>query len=298
MRFTIQALIAGTWVINSGCGSSSFSGSSASKATPPVKPQEAQAESADAAPSAPGNDVGAAAAPAPLPEVPSVVDLGDCAGKTPALNYNIIMAFDNTGSQAFTDPLNIRGAGGQAFVDQFSTYIAANSKAVVNMNVLSFNAVSNRSAHGWQTLTADHAALIKADIATATANPIGSTAYSPALNDAAALFTEINSKTAGTEARNYLIFLTDGLPNADNPIAINQAVKNVVATDAAIIAVASGDVNFAGEVVVRALGQPATGAKHPDLVGQYYRAASADDLKTVWGSLTAKISSACNAAGT
>jgi len=294
-RLTIQALIAGSWALSTGCGSSSFSGSSGTK--PPVKPVVAAAPSADAVPEAPApaSDVGAAA-PAPAP--PSVVDLNDCAGKAAALNYNIVLAFDNTGSQAFTDPLNIRGFGGQAFVDQFSAYKTANPKAIVNMNVLSFNTVSTRGANGWQTLSPEHAALIKADIGTATANPIGGTAYSPALNDAAALFTDINTKTAGTDSRNYLIFLTDGLPNADNQTAITQAVNNVVATEAAIIAIASGDVNIAGEIAVRGLAQPVSGGKHPDLVGRYYRAALADDLKSVWGALTAKISSGCNASGT
>lgn len=292
-RLTIQALIAGSWALSTGCGSSSFSGSSGTK--PPVKPVAAPAPSADAVPEAPAADVGAAA-PAPAP--PSVVDLNDCAGKAAALNYNIVLAFDNTGSQALTDPLNLREFGGRAFVDQFLTYKTVNTKAIVNMNVLSFNTVSTRSANGWLTLSPEHVDLIKGDISTATAKPFGSTAYSPALNDAAALFAEINTKTAGTDARNYLIFLTDGLPNADNQTAITQAVSNVVATEAAIIAIASGDVNIAGEIAVRGLAQPVSGGKHPDLVGRYYRAALAEDLKSVWGSLTAQISSGCNASGT
>ena len=331
---TIQGMVLTAWVLSAGCSSSNFAGSSPAKSLVPVAgaPQpgeglptglpaaggdqsiDSKSGSGGGGPGGGGPVGGGPVGGAPVGGAPvgssnpslgngpgtggKITDSGDCTSST-SLNYNIVFAFDNTGSQIDTDPTNVRGTGGQAFVDQFLAYVQANPKAKVNMNVLSFNTVSIRSADGWLALSPDHAALIKADITTATANPNGNTSYTPVLSDAAALLSDINRQTAGTKARNYLIFLTDGLPNKDRDEAIRKAAASVVSQQAAIIAIASGpDVPADGEAVVRALALPTIGTTYPDLVGQYYRAATPDDLKSVWSSLSTKIGSACNGSGT
>lgn len=317
---TIQGMLLTAWVLSAGCSSSNFAGNSAAKSSGPIAGAPGTGDGLPTGLPAGGDDHsndsnnGAGGPGGPGGGGPGgsnnglgngsgsagkITNIGDCSSSTSSLNYNIVFAFDNTGSQKDTDPTNVRGTGGQAFVDQFLAYVQANPKAKVNMNVLSFNTVSIRSVDGWLALSPDHAAQIKADIATATTNPNGNTSYSPALNDAAALLSDINLQTAGTKARNYLIFLTDGLPNADRADTIQKAAASVVSQGAAIIAIASGpDVPSKGESAVRALALPTIGTTYPDLVGQYYRAATPDDLKSVWSSLSTKIGSACNGSGT
>ena len=316
---TIQGMLLTAWVLSAGCSSSNFAGNSAAKSSVPVAgapgtgdglptglPAGGGDHSNDSNNGAGGGTGGTSGPGSGLNpglgngsgSAGKITNTGDCSSSNSSLNYNIVFAFDNTGSQKDTDPTNVRGTGGQAFVDQFLAYVQANPKAKVNMNVLSFNTVSIRSVDGWLALSPDHAALIKADIATATTDPNGNTSYSPVLNDAASLLSDINLQTAGTKARNYLIFLTDGLPNTDRADAIQRAAASVVSQDAAIIAIASGpDVPRNGEAVVRALALPTIGAVYPDLVGQYYRAATPDDLKSVWSSLSTKIT-VCNSSGT
>lgn len=226
-------------------------------------------------------------------------------------NYNLVIILDNSGSQLQNDPQNVRGQGASLFVDQFAEYAKKFPKASVNMAVLSFNTQNKRMPNGWVKLSADGASRVKSDIAQASAQPGGGTAYSPSLKDASALFSELGGASSGDRVRNYVIFLTDGLPNAmagaginpniffpgglgglgpmgaekmeDIPAAVDVLVNN---HRAAVISIASGrTIPAEGEHVCQSLAKPTAGSH----AGKYYRASNADDLKNVWEKLLAEI---------
>ena len=129
-------------------------------------------------------------------------------------DYNILLVFDNTGSQNHTDPTDARGAGGQLFVQQWEQYVQTNPSATVRIAVLSFNTKSIHSAQGWILLDGKNANLINQQIQSATSNPDGGTAYSPVLNDASSYFKQVNALPNAPRSRNYMVFATDGIPNA------------------------------------------------------------------------------------
>lgn len=220
-------------------------------------------------------------------------------------NYNISLIFDNSGSQNRNDPNNVRGAGATDFVDQFSRFVSRNKKSRVYFSVLSFNTKSIRGAQAWVKLTGDNSDAIRSEINRATTNPNGGTAYSPVLKDAATYFKELKKSVSSVKARNYVVFLTDGLPNAADSInsiffpqgvpgghvetmddiknSINDLVQN---HDVAIIAIASGDgIPANGESITQSLAQPTVGVKDKSHKGIYKRARTTDDLKDTWKSL-------------
>jgi hypothetical protein len=229
-------------------------------------------------------------------------------------SYNIMMIFDRSRSQLDTDPAFVRRDGALAFVDRVYSYIQTNPKARVYMSTLAFNEASVRGANGWQRLKDTSIDVIKSDITTATSNPDGGTAYSPVLKDAANFFEQINSQTNPSRTRNYVVFLTDGLPNAlasgfggfpggfggggsdvetaaDIPVAVDNLVKNF---GVAMIAIASGPgIPPEGESVVQGLAQPTTGIKDKNHVGIYRRAQTPEDLKQVFDKLLSDIGT-CN----
>ncbi len=225
-------------------------------------------------------------------------------------DYNILLIFDTSASQEQTDPGNVRREGATAFVDRFNAYVQTNNKARVFMAVLSFNDASIRGAQGWTRLTGSNADAVKSDINSATATPQGGTAYSPVLKDAAQFYRQINAATDKDRVRNYVVFLTDGLPNAaegagfgfpgfpgdvetmaDIPPAVDNLVKNY---GVAMIAIASGPgIPPEGESVVQSLAQPKVGLKNKNHVGIYRRAQTADDLKAVFDQLLNDIGT-CN----
>jgi len=274
-----------------GCSSTSFGGKSPTTDHPIAKSQ-------DAAPSA-------SPAPAPAPaSTPPTTDTGDnkpsppstdlgtgtCTEET-ALDYNIMFIFDKTGSQVTTDPTLVRRSGALQFLTQLSSYAAANPKVSVYSSVLAFNTESVRASSGWLLVNSTNTPTISQEITIATSNPAGATSYSPVLRDASSFFDQVNSQPNAAKARNYIVFLTDGEPNADNPAAIEAAVNTLVTKqNVAIIAVAAGpQVSAAGESVVKNLALPTQSSKFADHVGQYYRAANDVDFTAVWSKLFTKI---------
>lgn len=239
-----------------------------------------------------------------------LIETEECLKKK-ADNYNIALVFDNSGSQRFTDPQSVRRDGALTFVDQFSSYVAKNKKARVYMVVTSFNTQSVRGQKGWVRLTGDNAADVKTEITNATSNPNGGTAYSPALQDAAAYFDQITKSVPQERTKNYTVFLTDGLPNAasgmnnmffpgglgglgglvekmeDIPVAVDHLVNDY---QVAMVAIASGNaIPPEGEQITQSLAKPQVGVKDKSHVGLYRRAATAEQLKAVWEQLFADI---------
>lgn len=242
-------------------------------------------------------------------DVESANKIDDCL-KAKADDYNILMIFDNSGSQEATDPENIRREGAISFVDQFAEYARRNPNAVVRFGVLSFNEDSVRIGDSWLKVQNNQILPIKQQIIQATTNPAGGTAYSPVLRDATTFFGALSDEDR--KVKNYVVFLTDGLPNAagidslvgitnaagpddavekmaDIPIAVDNLVKQY---NVAVIAIAAGPgIPAAGEHITRSLAQPKQGINAPDHIGMYFRATTPHDLKDVWESLMTSIGS-------
>jgi hypothetical protein len=239
-----------------------------------------------------------------LGNISEEVQFDECLVKK-ADNYNINLIFDNSGSQKKNDPNGVRRDGAINFVEQFSKFAKRNKKSRVYFSVLSFNTKSIRGGQAWVKLTGDNAESIKSEITQATNNPNGGTAYSPVLRDAAMYFTELKKSVSSQKAKNYVVFLTDGLPNAassinsiffpqgsiggtvetmeDIPKAIDALVNQ---HEVAIVAIASGDgIPSQGENITQSLAKPTTGKTDKSHVGIYKRARTTDDLKDVWKSL-------------
>lgn len=217
--------------------------------------------------------------------------------------YNIILIFDNSGSQRITDPTFVRRDGALNFIDQMAAFTAKYPHVKVYIDVLSFNTRSIRAAQGWTLIGNGSTDAIKNMIRTATANPEGGTAYSPVLKDAAAYFKQIGALPNAAQQRNFVVFLTDGLPNILDPVQrifamgietaadIPKAVNDLVQTyGAAIIAGATGnDIPAQGEQTVASMALPKTGIKFPDHTGLYFRARTPDELKAGWVNIFSKI---------
>ena len=210
-----------------------------------------------------------------------------CKPDTNPNSYNIMFIFDKTGSQLVTDPTNVRRSGALSFLSQFNNYFGKFPAAQVYMGVLAFNTQSIHSTNGWMLLNSINASVIQQEIVTATSNPNGLTSFSPVLQDAANYFKQVNALQNAQSGRNYIVFLTDGDPNADTAQAIKDAVDNLVNNyGVAVIAVATGpDVTASGQKMVQSLALPATATKFPDHVGRYYRAPDASTLDKTWNNL-------------
>jgi hypothetical protein len=238
--------------------------------------------------------------------------IDDCLSKK-ADHYNILLIFDNSGSQKNTDPNAVRRDGALLFVDQFAKYVKRQPKAVVRFGVLAFNTASIRVGQGWLKAQDDQIQQIKDEITKATSNPDGGTAYSPVLKDAATYYAALSD--GNRKIKNYVVFLTDGLPNAadagkpllggglggllggggavetmaDIPPAIDTLVSQY---DVAMVAIATGeDIPPEGESITQSLAKPAVGTKDPKHVGVYHRARTTDELKQVWDGLFKSIGS-------
>ena len=234
----------------------------------------------------------------------TTIAFDDCL-KIKAENYNILLIFDNSGSQTQTDPDAVRRDGALYFVDQFADYARRNPQTIVRFGVLSFNHGSNQISDQWLQMSDVQVDQIKQQITTATTRPNGGTAYSPVLRDAERFYGLLND--GDRRIKNYTVFLTDGLPNAsdlgtilggaigfgrvekmtDIPIALNALVTN---HDVAMIAIATGpDIPPQGESITQDLAKPTVGTSDPKHVGIYRRAKTPEELKEVWKGLFATI---------
>lgn len=214
-----------------------------------------------------------------------------CGPNQAAINYNIQFIFDKTLSQLATDPNTVRRSGALQFLAQLESYLALQPQARIYISVLSFNTSSIRLPHGWLLLNKTNVELIKQDIITATSNPFGFTSYSPVLADSLTFFNQVNQQPDSDNARNYAVFLTDGLPNIDTSSAISGAVDRLVNEQkVAMIAVAAGpQVPASGESQVSSMAQPQKPTLFPDHFGRYYRAANDNALANVWKGLFSNI---------
>lgn len=160
--------------------------------------------------------------------------------------YNIVLVFDNSGSQNETDPQTIRRTAAINFVNTFEQFKKDNDKTEVNMSAVSFSDTATKS--GWHSLGQGTAGIAQ-DITVATDNPDGRTNYSFPLNAANELLGTLTQKS---RVKNYVVFLTDGEPNAlTNPgfpgvseslQDIENARNNLITShNASIIAIAAGN---------------------------------------------------------
>jgi hypothetical protein len=314
MTFRLTTLTAALLfaLISGGCANTSFTSTSANKKETAQKRQNGNAEK-DSTDLGTGAKDGDDSGDQPDDEIGTSVDqdgpgeeekFDDCLVKK-ADNYNINLIFDNSGSQRRNDPNNIRASGAIDFVEQFSRFVGRNKKSRVYISVLSFNTKSIRGGQAWVKLSGDNAESIKSEINRATANPNGGTAYSPVLKDAALYFSELKKSVSAAKAKNYVVFLTDGLPNAASSVSsiffpqgfpggsvetmddITKSIDTLVNNhDVAIIAIASGDgIPAQGESITQSLAKPTTGVSDKSHKGIYKRARTTDDLKDTWKSL-------------
>jgi hypothetical protein len=211
--------------------------------------------------------------------------------------YNIVLVFDNSGSQLDTDPQSIRRTAAMNFVSTFQNFQQGHVDTQVNMASIGFN---DRAVSGaWHDLASGTNGITQ-DISIHTSNPDGRTSYSYPLNAASQL---LQQKIGQPFTRNYVIFLTDGAPNAaDSVIRANESLndieqarnKLIVNFNASIISIAAGSqIEGTGVDMVKKLSQlPSQGGGGFDegkYEGQYYRAQNGTELNQVWDDLFEKI---------
>lgn len=251
-----------------------------------------------------GDDPGSTVDQAAGEEGLAAITFDDCL-RSKADNYNILLIFDNSGSQNTTDPDAVRREGALFFVDQFADYVQRNPQAIARFGVFSFNQGSRQISKQWLQVGDTQIDQIKADILTATSNPSGGTAYSPVLKEAANFYGQLND--GDRKIKNFTVFLTDGLPNAagldgligggispvpverlsDIPVAVDALVNNY---NVAMIAIAAGQgIPVEGESTTKNLARPTVGTKDSKHIGIYRRARTPEELKEVWKGLFATI---------
>ncbi len=233
--------------------------------------------------------------------------------------WNIVLVFDNSGSQLDTDPgpLPLRQLGAQKFVQTFSDYLLKAPQKKVHLSVVKFASdaeILTRDGllnlnKGWYELTTENRPKIDQAVIDASTNPDGGTRYSPAFLNAVDLMnkkgTSVNEKTH----RNFVVFLTDGAPNltgfmpsgypapTETELQIQAPVNILVNTyGAAIIVMATGtrlgdDHLFGGEggisdtkaeQIAQGLALPAVGITWPTHAGKYRRASTPDEAQASW----------------
>lgn len=248
----------------------------------------------------------------PPQQMQSTVDF-DCMAKK-ANTYNITLVLDNSGSQKENDPNKVRRAAAIRFVERFVDFSQTEQGVVVRFSVIGFNTQvfsSNIGSNGWVDLNKSTAGIVEDAITKATDNPEGGTLYTPVLNEAQRLMQSLPAPT-NDKTRNYVVFLTDGLPNMSSGVdsiinlpggkldtrdAILGAVNNLVKqSNAAMITIGAGqdvvDSGLTGSgdaLILSEMALPTTNAAHPDQVGIFLKAKSADDLQSVWDKLFAHV---------
>jgi hypothetical protein len=210
-------------------------------------------------------------------------------------SYNIVMVFDNSGSQMKTDPGAVRQTAAHNFIEKFNDFTEDYGDVNVHMAAVSFESVATSGK--WRSLKKGADGIMD-DVTDATSNPRGGTSYSPALNAATELF---GLKDDADRIKNIMIFMTDGEPNAlhakmfglpkgfpglnESMEDIDDARKELIdAYDTSIIAIASGTgIRPEGIEVVEIMATD----------DQFYRATDGDELNKVWDDLFLKLGD-CN----
>ena len=123
---TIQGMLLTAWVLSAGCSSSNFAGNSPAKSSASVAGAPGTGDGLPTGLPAGGEDHSndsnnGAGSGGPGGGGPSnnglgngsgsagtITNSGDCSSSNSSLSYNIVFAFDNTGSQKDTDPTNVR----------------------------------------------------------------------------------------------------------------------------------------------------------------------------------------------
>jgi len=215
--------------------------------------------------------------------------------------YNLVLVFDNSGSQKDTDPTFVRRTAAVNFVNTFKDF-QKGKKTAVNMASVSFSDLAIRGQ--WHNLENSSADIIS-DIEKHTQNPNGRTNYSPPLDAASALF---NQKSGEKYSKNYVVFLTDGAPTAstgqnggigsiftETMSGIERSRNRLINNhNASILSIAAGQqIEAGGEEIVKKLSDlPSTKSSNfqeKKYEGQYFRAQNGDELNKVWQSLFEKI---------
>ena len=213
-------------------------------------------------------------------------ELIECLKKKP-FNYNVVIVLDNSNSQTDNDPQKVRQAVSLDFVNKFNGLVARKPDTTVQISVVSFSATATESS--WTRLDgkddpvvpSDPIDGLRASIVTATTNEKNGTKFGPAFEAASKLLKNLGPPRLDAKTKNYVLFMTDGEPYDSYSIPTISA-EIVDENKAAVLAIASGsNISKRGEAKVEGLAIPKTG----DHIGRYYRAVTADDMKTVWSKL-------------
>ncbi len=211
--------------------------------------------------------------------------------------YNIVLIFDNSGSQKETDPQNIRRTAAINFVNAFRDFQQGHVETKINMSSISFSGIAIKGS--WVDLSYGVDGIIQ-QINMHTSSPGGNTIYSGPLKAAHEL---LQQKSGQPKTRNYVIFLTDGGPtisgarrySGDSFQSIEQARNTLITNNnASIISIAAGSQieNEAADIVRKLSDLPSQssqGFEESKYEGQYYRAQSGNELNQVWDDLFKKI---------
>ncbi len=200
-------------LLAAGCNNGTFRGSGKSKANPPTS--EEQLPTSDQC--TPGKEV---------------------------RGVDVVVIIDNSGSNSETDCPQSRYVGVDKYgYAQFSCGAATNrenavvslfdemtglldNQAEANLSVASFPTLDNiftgaRTEMNWVSVNKQNSRSVQSAMGF-TRSPQGFTPYGAGLGEAADLFKAIDSK----DRSRLVIFVTDGEPTDDNPLAVKSMVKN------------------------------------------------------------------------
>ena len=296
------------WTLSLGlasCSSTNFASASKGTATNPAS--GATATTAGTTPNATdanqaGNGAstdGAAAGAKVSSAVASGTSGTQCLG-TNAKLYNLVLSIDTSGSQAQTDPTNLRISGAKAFLQNLATFADANPNVTINVSDLAFSTNTAVGAHSWQQISSKTLATVDADIDAITATLQQGTYYLGALTAADQLFTTIKA-TPDASQRNFVLFMTDGEPNGfETTQQIISSVQSLTTKyGVAMINLGTGtEVTQAGDQILMSMALPTTGTVAADHVGKFIAVSTQDQMATIGSILTAAVSGCASGTAT
>ncbi|MEZ4743142.1 MAG: VWA domain-containing protein [Bdellovibrionota bacterium] len=226
------------------------------------------------------------------------VDISNCSGSIPSLRVNVI--FDNSGSQLWNDPTNIRGNSAKLFLSRLSEVKSKIPSANFYVSNIQFSSDAVPGSLGWSQVDTGSLSSLYQEVEDLTQNPGGGTIYSKALELSHQHFSQL-SPWSDTE-RNYVVFMTDGQPNVqeiytafnrgENLENVEKSVNALLDDhNVAIFGVATGEsLPVWAEDLVEKMSLPKNNSKTKDHIGHYVRAKNDMDFRIVWDDIFEEIS--------
>ncbi len=221
-------------------------------------------------------------------------DEAECLVKKAEL-YNIVLVFDTSGSQLKTDPTKLRITGAKDFVTKLTAFADANPTVTINVSTAGFARRSTPGAHGWQKLAKATLATVTGDIDTLNAGIGIGTNFVAGLEEADKLLVAKGAATKETKQRNFIVFMTDGEPNAGG--GVNDIVSETTAITknrgVAMIMLGTGTgVGDEGTGVLKQMALPNPGIVNAKHIGQFFAVTTPSEMANI-STILSKSVAAC-----